>query len=292
MISYPKITIITPTFNRAEYLEETILSVINQNYPNLDYIIVDGGSTDRTAEIIKKYESHLSWWISEPDKGMYYAIQKGFDKSSGEIMAWLNSDDKYHEGALHNVAQIFSDLKDIEWIIGIPTLYNRDGRCVKVGRTRRWSFSRFQVGDYRWIQQESVFWKRSLWEKAGNSLDLSIKYAADFELWCRFFKYAQLFSVETSLSGFRLHSDQISIQLNIQYENEVSGIIKSVILNNNSLRYGMIKIFYSSQNFFVKQKYRILKLISTLFQRSADYLHHFPDRIYYDFKDDKWVLKK
>ena len=98
------------------------------------------------------------------------------------------------------------------------------------------SSSRFQVGDYRWIQQESVFWKRSLWQKTGNSVSTNYQYAADFELWCRFFKYSQLHSVETSLSGFRLHENQISLKLNKQYESEAIQIIKSTKFHYNTLK--------------------------------------------------------
>src|SRR5665647_3247451 len=120
----PKITIITPVYNRAQYLEATILSVLNQGYANLEYIIIDGGSTDGTIEIIKKYESQLAYWVSEPDQGMYYALQKGFDKASGDIMAWLNSDDMYHANSLFVVADIFSTFEDVDWIMGTPSLYN------------------------------------------------------------------------------------------------------------------------------------------------------------------------
>ncbi len=94
--TYPKISIVTPSYNQGQYLEQTILSVIGQNYPNLEYIIIDGGSTDNSIEIIKKYERYLAYWVSEKDKGHYHAVQKGFDKSTGEIMSWLNSDDILH----------------------------------------------------------------------------------------------------------------------------------------------------------------------------------------------------
>jgi hypothetical protein len=113
---------------------------------------------------------------------MYHAIQKGFDHSKGEIMAWLNSDDKYHHGAFQIVSQVFSDLEDVEWIIGMPSMYNHEGLYVKASINRRWSFSRFQIGDFRWIQQELVFWKRSLWQKSGCLLNTGYKYAADLEL--------------------------------------------------------------------------------------------------------------
>lgn len=88
-MNYPKISIVTPSFNQAEYLEQTILSVIDQNYPNLEYIIIDGGSADKSIEVIKKYENKLSYWISENDKGLYNALQKGFQKTTGEIMGWI-----------------------------------------------------------------------------------------------------------------------------------------------------------------------------------------------------------
>ena len=99
-MNFPKITIVTPSFNQGQYLEETILSVINQNYPNLEYIIIDGGSSDNSVEIIKKYEKHLAYWVSESDEGVCYAIQKGFQKSTGDLMAWINSDDMFHKKSI------------------------------------------------------------------------------------------------------------------------------------------------------------------------------------------------
>ena len=107
MNNYPKFTIVTPNYNGDKFLEQTILSVINQNYPNLEYIIIDGGSNDSSIEIIKKYENYLTYWISEPDNGMYEAIQKGFDKSTGEIMAWVNSDDMSHNNSFFTVHKQF-----------------------------------------------------------------------------------------------------------------------------------------------------------------------------------------
>ena len=112
----PRISIITPNYNQEDFLEQTILSVIGQNYPNLEYIIIDGGSTDGSVEIIKKYEKHLSHWVSEPDSGLYHALQKGFSRSTGEIMGWINSDDILHRKSLFVLAEVFSTNDEIDWL--------------------------------------------------------------------------------------------------------------------------------------------------------------------------------
>ena len=219
---YPKITIITPNYNGVAYLEETIQSVLNQGYPNLEYIIIDGGSTDGSVDIIKKYESQLAYWVSEPDAGLYHAIQKGFERSTGDIMAWINSDDKYHRGAFSIVTELYNQFPQIEWLQGIPSIYDEQGRTVMVDHFRAWCKADIYSGRYKWIQQESTFWRRSLWEKAGATLDTRLRYAADFELWLRFFRHAELFSLKSLLSGFRFRSsNQISQDFHVEYEQEV-----------------------------------------------------------------------
>src|SRR5712672_634542 len=112
----PKISLVTPSFNQGSFLEETIRSVLDQNYPNLEYVVIDGGSTDGSVEIIKKYERRLTWWISAPDGGQYEAINKGFARTTGEIMAWLNADDKYLPWTLSVVGDLMSTLPQVEWL--------------------------------------------------------------------------------------------------------------------------------------------------------------------------------
>ncbi|MEH2163387.1 MAG: glycosyltransferase family 2 protein [Nostoc sp.] len=216
----PKISIVTPSFNQAEFIEATIQSVLSQNYPNLEYIIIDGGSTDGSLEIIKKYESYLHFWCSEPDKGQYDAINKGFAYANGEIMAWLNSDDMYCTWALKTVANIMSKLPQVEWLTTLnPGGWDWHGFCTGFGSIPGYSRQAFLDGYFvPWgrksknkcwiIQQESTFWHRSLWEKAGSYLRTDLKLASDFELWSRFFSHAELYGTYSPLGGFRSQSKQ------------------------------------------------------------------------------------
>lgn len=229
---YPKISIVTPNFNGAKYLEQTILSVLSQDYPNLEYIIIDGGSTDDSVAIINKYKSQLAYWVSEPDKGLYDAVQKGFDYSTGEIMAWINSDDMYHPKAFFSVAEIFSNFDEVKWLMGIPSTFDEMGRTVSVSSLKRWTKLDYYLGNFEWIQQESVFWRRSLWKKSGNKIDSDMKYAADLELWLRFFRVEKLYVTVALLGGFRQQSEgQLSMNFLDEYIEEARGKIKEEIEN-------------------------------------------------------------
>ncbi|MDV7187441.1 glycosyltransferase family 2 protein [Lutibacter sp. TH_r2] len=226
----PKISIITPNFNGAKYLEQTILSVLNQNYPNLEYIIIDGESTDGSVEIIKKYESKLSYWVSEQDSGLYHAIQKGFDKSTGEIMAWINSDDMYAKGGFSIVSEVFLNFNQVNWLVGIPSAYDEKGRTIRIDNFKRWSKFNYYTNDFKWIQQESVFWRRCLWEKAGSKVSTNLKYAGDFELWLRFFRYEKLYTLQSLLSGFRIRSsNQLSLEFMDDYLKEVDNLLQNEV---------------------------------------------------------------
>ena len=209
---WPKVSVVTPVFNSARYLETAILSVLSQGYPNLEYMIVDGGSTDGSVEIIRKYQERLHWWVSEPDHGMYDALNKGFARSSGELMGWISATDLLHAGSLFVVGSVFATFPQVEWITGRPTALNEQGMIVLVSKLRRWSRLRFLAGANRYIQQESTFWRRSLWERAGGHMDASRRSASDFELWVRFFRYARLYSVDAMIGGFRTHADSLGLQ--------------------------------------------------------------------------------
>ena len=129
---YPTISIVTPSYNQGEFLEKTIQSVLSQEYPNLEYVVIDGGSTDDSIDIIRRYEDQLAYWVSEPDGGMYDAINKGFSKTTGDIMGWLNADDLYTSWTLQIVGEICSTFPEVEWLTSLyPIVWDRQGRAVR-----------------------------------------------------------------------------------------------------------------------------------------------------------------
>lgn len=230
-MDYPKISIVTPNFNKGNYLEETILSVLNQEYPNLEYIVIDGGSSDNSTAIIEKYAAQLKYTVSEKDNGMYHALQKGFSHSTGEIMGWLNSDDILHPKSLFTLAELFTSFNSVEWIQGHPTVIDKIGRVVynRPGRNNSQDFYSKRYHDGIFIQQESTYWKRSLWEKAGGFVSTEYKYAGDFELWIRFFDHALLYNTSSMIGAFRvLDEGQLSSNNYPAYLAECDAIINKI----------------------------------------------------------------
>ncbi|MCM2375243.1 glycosyltransferase family 2 protein [Aporhodopirellula aestuarii] len=209
-MSLPRISIVTPSYNQAGFLQETIRSVIEQDYPNLEYVVIDGGSSDGSVDIIKQYESRIAYWESAPDDGHGHAINKGFAKTSGEIMAWINSDDKYTPWAFQAVAEIFSKFPHVNWVVGFNGYWNSQGAMINAFRHPKNIYD-LLVGNDGWIQQESVFWRRSLWEKAGGAINQDFRFMVDGELWTRFFLYDELYALDCVLGGYRIHTENRAI---------------------------------------------------------------------------------
>lgn len=228
-----KISIITPSFNRPDFLNETIESVLTQKGSfSIEYIVQDGGSGKDVIDILELWKrkvdsgnlnircENISFdYYVEPDKGMYDAITKGFNRTSGEIMAWINSDDMYHPAAFQSVFQVFEKFDNVYWITGIPNSYNLYGSRTGYDKTpdvyskkyveAGFYDTKFSEYGFNWIQQESTIWKRVLWE-CTSGLNLDMRYAADFDLWQNFAVHADLVRVASFLGGFRVHGNQIT----------------------------------------------------------------------------------
>ncbi|MDX1436250.1 MAG: glycosyltransferase family 2 protein [Anaerolineales bacterium] len=209
MNSRPLVSIITPSYNQAEYLEETIASVLGQSYPNLEYIVVDGGSTDGSPEIIARYTSRLAWWVSEPDLGQTDAINKGFAGARGEILAWLNSDDLYLPGAVSEAVEFLQANPQVGLVYGDADYINKDGEIIGRFPARQASLSRLQRGAVH-IPQQASFFRADLWRRVG-PLDPSFYFAMDYDLWVRLAALAPFYYVPRLWAQFRLHSSGKSI---------------------------------------------------------------------------------
>ena len=220
-----KISVVTPSFNRPTYLQETINSIASQKGPfELEYILVDGGSDEATLSVIKDNEDAFAQWISEPDDGMYDAITKGMRLATGDVLAWLNTDDIYLPGALSVVARVFQQLPAVQWLTSLSqALLDADGDLIDVPHLSGVSQDAFYDGVFSgyasdqnpmgsgFIMQEATFFRRELWDAAGDDRFGAYTVAGDFALWSKFIKLAPPAGIRTPLSAFRLHGeDQLS----------------------------------------------------------------------------------
>jgi len=227
-----RISIVTPSFNSAPYFEKTIQSVIAQDCRALEYIVVDGGSSDDSQSVISKYSSQIDWSCSEKDDGQYDAINKGFEHSSGEIMGWLNSSDLYLPWTLQVVEEIFTKYPEVEWISSLQKTVLTSKGSHASQNIHGFSADKFAQGllgsatNANFIQQETCFWRRSLWDKIGGQILSQYRYAGDFWLWSQFFQHAKCTGVDAPLAVFRFHDDQRSG--NERYLEEVTEILRDI----------------------------------------------------------------
>lgn len=216
-MNWPKISIVTPSFNQAEFLEETLCSVLFQRYPNLEYIVIDGGSTDGSVEILERYADRLAYWVSEPDRGQAHAINKGLEKATGDILAYLNSDDVYLPNALATVAQAFTS-PGVRWVTGQGLHFGAtEGTYEFPPRVPR---DPVEWLKYCPIYQPATFWHRSLYEKYG-PFDESFHYTMDYEYWVRLkFGGEDCVYVPRPLAAFRYHESSKTVSQTDRFEPE------------------------------------------------------------------------
>ena len=207
---FPLVSIITPSFNQAEFLEATLKSVLSQDYKNLEYIVVDGGSTDGSVDIIRKYSDQLTWWVSEPDQGQGDAINKGFQHARGEIWAWLNSDDLYYPGVISQAVKTLKTNPDFGMVYGDADLIDVEGKLIGKFSARQTNYKRMLNG-YVHIPQQTTFVRAELWKQVGG-LDPSFFFAMDYDLWVKLAKITHLQYIPQRWAAFRLHTEGKSIQ--------------------------------------------------------------------------------
>jgi len=202
----PKLTIITPSYNQADFLERTILSVLNQNYPNLEYIIIDGGSTDKSVEVIKKYEQYLTYWVSEKDRGQVHAINKALERATGEYISFQNSDDVYFPGTFQRFGKAASQQPD-DILYGDLFMCTTDDEVTEILKTTSYSLT-CQILEGMQIHNQSLFFKKSLVEKYGK-FDESYRFAFDYEFITRYTMHdtTTIRKVEGLGGALRVHAD-------------------------------------------------------------------------------------
>jgi glycosyltransferase involved in cell wall biosynthesis len=224
---WPRISIITPSYNQGQFLEETIRSVLLQGYPNLEYIIIDGASTDASVEIIKKYEKYLAYWASERDKGQSDALNKGFLKSTGEILAWLNSDDTFDPGVLFTIGKLFHSHNNIDVIYGNAKIVDEDNKMLSEIRSVPFHKKAFIYGTIN-THQASIFWRRVIFFKTG-MIKYQFEFAMDHDLIHRFLAIGgQFMFVKTFIANYRWHPMSKSASRNPGFYRESTSTLREI----------------------------------------------------------------
>ena len=242
---WPRISVVTPSYNQAQFIEETIRSVLLQGYPNLEYIIIDGGSTDSTLEILQKYDKYLAYWVSEPDAGQANALNKGFHKATGELIGWQNSDDYYYRDCFRYAAEAANLLKDVDIVYGSTNYVDQshqfslfiDGAIhvneqgASIGSKYVSDFNLLDMIPYANMCNQSMFFKRKIF-KDGNFIDESFKHAMDYEFFWRLIARSYKFQLVPEMMGYyRLHDEAKGCQLDNSCTEEMSKVYKSVYQN-------------------------------------------------------------
>jgi len=205
----PLVSIVTPSYNQAKFLQRTIESVLSQTYPNIEYIIMDGGSSDGSLEIIKKYADRISYWESKKDKGQTDAINKGFARASGQLYAWLNSDDTYTPGAIQEMVEYMNAHPDVGMVYGDCNFIDANDSIIGKFNAQQTDYQRLRNG-FVHIPQQSAFWRSKLYKQVG-PLDETIYFAMDYDLWLRLARISTIKYFPRLWANFRLHGDAKTI---------------------------------------------------------------------------------
>lgn len=299
-ISWPKISIVTPSFNQGQFIEETIRSVLLQNYPNLEYFIIDGGSTDNTVEIIQKYDPFLSGWVSEKDSGQSNAINKGIKMCTGEIFNWINSDDFMQPNALFNIAKAFLTKPDCSAIIGKVNILDID----KVVRVRPPSFVSDDlaesIGDFNLNQEGTYLTLEKLKATRNPPIDEELHYVMDLDFWLNIllsYGVDSVIKIDNIISNFRRHPDAKStIQndlgfLKSESKNEILAIMKYFAENSGNSKQKAVLEYFNAGNDFIKPRFVYNKSYSKSFYKKV-LTHYFYKLFKRFYQSNEMMLAK
>lgn len=273
MQNLPKISIVTPSFNQGRYIEQTILSIINQGYPNLEYIIIDGGSSDETIDIIKKYEAHISYWVSKPDKGQSDAINKGLDKCTGEIFNWINSDDYLEPGALVAIAHAFNENTDI--VCGYSRIFNDvNNATIQMHRTELYKTAEQSFVEQK-LNQQGMWYKLNIFKYLGG-INAELHYVMDLELFWKYllqFGQVRIKLINDVIAHFRIHNESKTGAYEERFRQEEAAILFS-LLSQSGYNKSWTNYFCSPVN-YLGQKWNLGILHTTQFrtQLAQKYLY-------------------
>jgi len=245
----PLVSIVTPSYNQARFLEQTIQSVLCQTYPNIEYAIVDGNSTDGSLKIIQKYKKQLAWFVSEKDRGQAEAINKGFKRVKGEFIAWLNSDDLFLPGAVEAAVRILSEYPNAAFVHGDVLAVDADGRVLNKIGYKDWGLS--DLMKFRIIGQPAVFMRKSMLEKAG-FLDPSYHLLLDHQLWLRLGQWGEMLYIREPWSMARFHENAKNIAQAAQFGDEAKRIVDWM-----STQPGLLDLFKKNEKAIMAGAYRL-----------------------------------
>ncbi len=287
MNKYPRITIVTPCFNHEKFIGETIESVVSQGYPNLEYIVINDGSTDNSDKEILKYKQYITkyeHWKGHRNSPVY-SLNRAFKYATGDIYGWISSDDVLLKNSLFTVAKVFSELEEVEWVTGLASTINSRSEVVHSKYRPKHKLD-FLVDNWKVIQQESTFFRESLLIKAGSRLNEDYIQAFDTELWTRFFSHAIHYNLNAPIGAFRKGGQSRSsrnIEEFLSYNlNAINSLKKQSKNKNETIAYSLLRKKY------IKHIMSLLP-ISILKKIFSNGLY---DVVNYNFEKDRWIMEK
>ncbi|MGE4070523.1 MAG: glycosyltransferase family 2 protein [Lysobacterales bacterium] len=262
VVSPVRVSIVVPSYNQGRFLDATLRSLFDQNDPNLEVLLVDGGSTDESIDVIQRWAPRLAWWVSEKDRGQSHAINKGFERATGDWLGWLNSDDLLLPGALAALRAQMAGQPDVQWWTGSGQFIDERGRFLSRYGPPPLLTDPAQLSDWRehWIAQPSTFFSRGLYARAGNGVREDLHYAMDLDLWLRLLKLAPAGSIAHEMSAYRYHEAGKTSAMAVQGEAEIVMVLSEHL--GLTLALDRVRLIARDRDAFLRRAERYERLLS------------------------------